>query len=438
MQNTCKEIETGFKKFRNILLRILISTSPLYRQLISDSSALMIKSILFQNKRIEGEFMGDDIYRTLRKHLDKMPVGYPATRSGVELRILKRLFAPTEAEAALALTHRFEPIDPIAVRASRNGFQKDRLKPLLTQMAKKGSILTKTIAGSPHYALVPFVIGMFEFQLHHLSKEMYEDTAQYFKEAFGLAYLSTAVPQMRVIPVEESVSADHHVATYDEIRRVIKNADGRIGVADCICRTGKDLIGEPCKKTDRRSLCFGFRDYYDTYKREGWFREVSEKEALDILKTSEKEGLILQATNEQEPQAVCACCGCCCGILSMLKAIPNGADFVAGNYRAQVEAETCIGCGLCVDRCHMGAIVLTEKRAGIDPGRCIGCGVCVPACKPGALRLVKKERECVPPQTTEDLYETILLRKRRWAGLRTGLKILRHMNIKEIRELLDI
>ncbi len=382
--------------------------------------------------------MGNDIYRTLQKHLDKMPVGYPATRSGVELRILKRLFDPDEARAALAMTHRFEPFEAIAARAAKNGLLHEQLQPLLSAMAKKGSILTKTIDDRCHYALVPFVIGMFEFQLHKLSKEFYEDTAQYFKEAFGLTYLSTAVPQMRVIPVEESVSDDLHIATYDEIRRVIKNAGGRIGVADCICRTGKDLIGEPCRKTDRRNLCFGFRDYYDTYEREGWLRPVSEKEALEILKASEKEGLILQATNEQEPQAVCACCGCCCGILAILKAIPNSADFVAGNYRAQIDAAECVGCGLCADRCHMEAISLEEKQAAIDPKRCIGCGVCVPACKPGALHLVRKERECIPPQTTQDLYETILSKKRRLAGLRTGLKILRHMNVKEIREMLDI
>ena len=39
---------------------------------------------------------------------------YPATDSGVELRILKRLFTPEEAEAAIALTVFSEPADAIA------------------------------------------------------------------------------------------------------------------------------------------------------------------------------------------------------------------------------------------------------------------------------------------------------------------------------------
>jgi hypothetical protein len=33
-----------------------------------------------------------DVYRQLQQHLDKMPIGYPSTKSGVEIRILKRLF----------------------------------------------------------------------------------------------------------------------------------------------------------------------------------------------------------------------------------------------------------------------------------------------------------------------------------------------------------
>ena len=46
----------------------------------------------------------DDLYRRLQQHLDRMPVPYPATESGVELRILQRLFSPEEARLALCLS----------------------------------------------------------------------------------------------------------------------------------------------------------------------------------------------------------------------------------------------------------------------------------------------------------------------------------------------
>ena len=48
--------------------------------------------------------MTDDIYQRLAKHLDKLPGGFPATESGVELRLLRRLFTPEQAELAPYLT----------------------------------------------------------------------------------------------------------------------------------------------------------------------------------------------------------------------------------------------------------------------------------------------------------------------------------------------
>ncbi len=54
-----------------------------------------------------------DVYERLAKHLDNLPASYPATDSGVELRILKRLFTPEEAEAAMALTMFPEPADAL-------------------------------------------------------------------------------------------------------------------------------------------------------------------------------------------------------------------------------------------------------------------------------------------------------------------------------------
>ena len=34
------------------------------------------------------------VYRELQKHLDTFAVGFPATKSGVKIRILKHLFTP--------------------------------------------------------------------------------------------------------------------------------------------------------------------------------------------------------------------------------------------------------------------------------------------------------------------------------------------------------
>ena len=54
-----------------------------------------------------------DIYRKLQLHLDTLPIGYPATESGVEIRILQFLFSPKEAEIAVNMRFIPEPIKKI-------------------------------------------------------------------------------------------------------------------------------------------------------------------------------------------------------------------------------------------------------------------------------------------------------------------------------------
>lgn len=355
-------------------------------------------------------------YRALRKHLDTMPVGFPSTFSGVELRLLKAIFTIDEARVALAMNYRFETADAIFQKARSSGISKDAIEERLAAMEKKGAIFAKEKNGKMHYALVPFVIGMYEMQLVRMNAGFYLDTREYVTKAFGVEYLTTAVPQMRVIPVEKSVTPEHNVATYDEIRTIIEQTDKRIMVAECICRKAKDTLGEPCRVTDRREVCLGFRDFHDTYSRNGWGRSITKAEALAILDKSEKEGLVLQPSNEQEPQFVCACCGCCCGILEMMRLMPRPADFAASNFQAVLDTEECTGCGVCARRCQMNAISIKDKKAHLDAAKCIGCGLCVTTCKPKAIKLVKKEKQTVPPRTTEDLYDTIMAGKKSLPG----------------------
>jgi len=48
--------------------------------------------------------MENDVYRRLQRELDKLPIPYPSTESGVEIKLLKSLFAEEEAEIAVHLS----------------------------------------------------------------------------------------------------------------------------------------------------------------------------------------------------------------------------------------------------------------------------------------------------------------------------------------------
>ncbi len=355
--------------------------------------------------------MPEEIYIQLRRHMDSMPVGFPKTRTGVEYRILERFFTPEEASLALHLDYKYRSPDEIAERPV-TGMD---VATMLEEMAKKGAIMKKYREGKPVFALGPYVVGIYEMQLKNLSPGLLRDSNEFFYKGYGLEYLTTPLPQMRVIPVEKSIPVEHQVATYDEIRTLVREAGDRIAIGECICKKAKDLRRDACKVTDRREVCMALRDFADVMIERDWGRRIDAEEAFRLLDEAEKDGLVLQPANEQQPQFVCACCSCCCGILSLVKAMKKPADFLASNYRAVVDAGSCNACGLCVKRCQMEAIRLNGK-ASIDPARCIGCGLCVTSCKPGALALEEKNRKTVPPLTEEDLFEHLARHKRTRLG----------------------
>jgi Na+-translocating ferredoxin:NAD+ oxidoreductase subunit B len=353
------------------------------------------------------------IYRELQQHLDKMPVAYPATASGVELRLLKFLFTPGQARIALGLDYKPRSVEQVRQNLPGLDISLEELEARLEEMVDKGNTFCKKKDGRKVYSTIPFVVGMLEFQEKALTPELLRDTQEYFEEKYAAEYLSTAVPQMRVIPVRKSITAEHRIGTYDELKTLIEGAEGRIRIGECICRESAHMAGRSCTVTSRKQTCMGFRDFADLMGRTGWGRPVSKEEALEIAAKSEEEGLVLQPANQQRAEFICACCGDCCGILRMAKATQRPADFVATNYYAQVNTDLCSGCGTCVERCQMGAVEVLRDIAEIMRHRCIGCGVCVPTCPSDAIGLVNKEPERVPPVDMEDLYETIMEKKRR-------------------------
>ena len=364
----------------------------------------------------------ESLYRRLQQHLDRMPVGFPATQSGVEIRILERLFTPEEAEIALELSA--IPETPAIIhKRFKSRMTLPELKQKLNQMAERGNILAWPIAGEVRYAKLIFAIGMYERQVKNLTPEFERDTRQYLEEAFGKAFHSKKTTQLRVVPVNKQIAVERSGTTYDQIRAYVQQSPGPFGAIPCICRKGKDLVGESCKQTKLRDNCLMIGWAAQWAADSGTGRMISREEMLDLLDQADKEGLVLEPENTKSPFFVCCCCGCCCNVLQSAKRLPNPAEYFSSNFYAAVDADLCESCGTCEVRCQMDAISNPEGKAVVDRLRCIGCALCVTTCPSGALRFEANEKSRIPPDDTQALFLKILQdRYRPWGMAKLGAK----------------
>lgn len=342
-----------------------------------------------------------EVYVRLREHLDGLPGGYPPTESGIELRILRRLFTPEEAGLAPHLTLLPEESRVVAYRA---GLPVEETARQLETMAEKGLIFSIHRRGrAPQYQASQFAVGIWEWQLNKMDEGFIRDMEEYWPTFFDLDQWAK-VPQVRTIPVNESLDYAPEVMSYEQAETLIGRHD-RIAVAPCICRQEQTQIGEGCDKPQETCLSFdGGADYYVRYR---MGRYISREEAMDIIHLANEAGLVLQPSNSKKASFICACCGCCCGVLRNIKRHPQPATIISAAFIAALDETACAGCSVCIERCQMAALEMVGGKAGLNPDRCIGCGLCVSTCPTHALTLERKPKQ-EQPHVSPDMARTMI------------------------------
>jgi len=366
-----------------------------------------------------------DVYRKLQQHLDTLPIGYPPTKSGTDLKILKFIFSPEEALIGINLRLIPEPLKTIHRRMKKYGITLEQLEIVLKNMYKNGAINVKKVEGEKgeeiYYQNAFLAVGMYEYQLHRMDAEFYETFEQYMDEVFRDEVASTKINQLRTIPVEQSITPEHNVATFDELKNLIENAE-RIAVQDCVCRQGKDLIGKPCKQSDLREVCFVLDSSVQHILDNEKGREITKQEAYDIFEKVQQAGLIIQPGNAIKPNFICCCCGDCCDMITNIKKLDRPADMMHSNFYAEVDGESCTGCGTCEQRCQLDAISLEDGVAIVSKKLCIGCGNCTTTCPEEAITLKRKEKEFIPVNSSTELYLKIMHKKAELRRKEKGLE----------------
>jgi electron transport complex protein RnfB len=354
--------------------------------------------------------MSDDRYERLAASLDGLANGFPRTESNVELRILRSVFTPDEAEVAAALTGRPASADEIA---RRPGPKPAAVKAMLERLAERGAIWTGATAEGPGYRLAPFIVGLYETHLKETRDPEFARLVEEYLTGGGAVGIMGAQPAIhRVLPARGAVETEW-VLPYDDVRAILGAATS-FRLSDCVCRIQQDALG--ARRCDfPLASCLGF-SYADSGGEEG---AISREQALATLDEAERLGLVHTVSNVASGIGyVCNCCGCCCGLLRGVNEWGIEHSVAQANYYAEIDPVTCTACGTCQERCQVAAIA--ERDDGVrvvERKRCIGCGLCVTGCPDEAARLVRKpEHEIVPPPATFGTWERRRLRARGMAG----------------------
>ncbi|MGD0276682.1 MAG: 4Fe-4S binding protein [Syntrophales bacterium] len=345
----------------------------------------------------------ETVYKRLAKHLDKLPIPYPATESGLEVKILERWFTEREAEIALAMNGFPETVATIAERLNTDP---EVLAPVLESMSRKGAIFRIAKGEKRFYNLVPLAEGMWEFHIHSNTLEDIKTMKSYLEVYMPKAWYGTSTSQHRIIPISESLTDDMEILTYERAEEILRSQT-KIAVAPCICRKEEKMLGRGCNHPMEVCMAFGVGAYF--YIENGLGREVSQTEAIDILKGAMDSGLVLQPGNGQKAWNMCMCCGCCCNLLKALKKMEKPAAVAHTNFYASVLVDNCTACGLCEEKCPMEAIRVVDDAAVVNRDRCIGCGVCVGTCAFDAVKLLKKDvsDRYIPPKDVIEMQTRV-------------------------------
>ncbi len=194
----------------------------------------------------------------------------------------------------------------------------------------------------------------------------------------------------RIVPVGQKIEDKRSILPQERAETIVRNAK-KIVVQECPCRVRERECDNPLE------VCLALDKTAQYNLSRGLGREISTDEALQVIAEAEKAGLIHETDNTEHPTVLCNCCTCCCVFLKAIAVYQQAHVISKSRYYAHIEAQECSVCGVCLERCHFGAIFQTDDGMLVDSQRCYGCGLCSSTCPSDAITLRMRDPQEIAP-----------------------------------------
>ena len=356
--------------------------------------------------------------------------------SQTAINIVNAAVGENEEELDLIFAFRLQPSQTMDQLVASSGFAAEKIEPLAASLARKGLIFNQpNSAGVMVYRILPLMlVGLMEYRfmveltgspeekrLAELFEELlaelrdqiqsnYDTLSPLFNQAPAAdrtvpARVAEDGRPIKIIPIGKTLAVGEEVVVPSQTVEEIINKFDDIAVGYCFCRQRRSLLGDPCRTAAPTLNCFTFGKSARHTAAQGFAKKVTKQQALEIMQTAEKAGLIHKAfhpgSRESSPEtSICNCCKDCCDTLELWR---NGTLPLINStfYLSVIDPQICTGCGICVERCPTDAISLTEAGwAQRDENACLGCGVCSRFCPEEAIALKEGLRKVfiMPPR----------------------------------------
>lgn len=344
------------------------------------------------------------LFVKVRTLIDSIGVGLGSEVSDKSFDFVMSVFTEDEAQAYLEMPRgvHFTATD-FSVESGRD---EAACLALCESMSSRGLLYRMRRGGVVHFSLIPQFHGIYEYNWPNYTPEWLDKHFAQMGSDVKEQFYNSETSFYRTVPVDKEVIANEEILRYDDYEKIIRS-HSIIAVAPCQCRTTKQVLGTPDPGTHPIETCLSTGEEAEFYLENNMARQVTQEEALSIIKRSVDAGMVIQCCHSKEAEIICSCHGDCCAILGSYAALAPKADKYnvwanISHYSLKHNKEACTKCGTCVSRCPISTISLNDEGYPTVGMNCLRCGQCGIVCPAKARKLNQKDQFPELPQSMLD------------------------------------